>query len=372
MNINLEPKPLDDISTGPVLQQSTYWAYLKSIQGWNSAAFDLVMELEVADSEQTLQKHEQDFLITIREIGDGAKIAYLPYGPRNLANEERRGHILEELSEELRRYLPQECILIRYDLPWNSPWVRERDCYDEEGKWQGPPEVRVREFRMNYGTKEWNLRKAPSDILPSTTLFIDLTRSEEELMMQMKPKTRYNIKLAGRKGVQVAEVGEEFLEIWYQLYCETSTRNRITLHNIDYFRTLLQAKKDLNTADTKVHMLLAQADGKALAGMFLVLSGGRATYLYGASSTQYRNYMATYALQWEAIRLAKSSGCYQYDMFGISHLPDPSHPMYGLYRFKTGFGGRLHHRQGCWDYPLDEDFYASYRAVEMTSQGYHL
>jgi lipid II:glycine glycyltransferase (peptidoglycan interpeptide bridge formation enzyme) len=106
--------------------------------------------------------------------------------------------------------------------------------------------------------------------------------------------------------------------------------------------------------------------------MFLAISGKRATYLYGASSSVHREMMGTYALQWNAIRKARETGCKEYDLFGISETPDPSHPMYGLYRFKTGFGGYKYHRQGCWDYPFNAEQYEIYRSVEMNSTGYHL
>jgi lipid II:glycine glycyltransferase (peptidoglycan interpeptide bridge formation enzyme) len=103
--------------------------------------------------------------------------------------------------------------------------------------------------------------------------------------------------------------------------------------------------------------------------MFLVLSGKRATYLYGASSSTNRHLMSTYALQWDAMERAKERGCKEYDMFGVSPNPDPSHPLYGLYRFKTGFGGALFHRMGCWDYPLDGKTYEAYRTSEMAGAG---
>lgn len=82
--------------------------------------------------------------------------------------------------------------------------------------------------------------------------------------------------------------------------------------------------------------------------------------------------MPTYALQWAAIKLARKNSCKEYDMFGVSRNADPAHPMYGLYRFKTGFGGRLFHRQGCWDYHFDAEVYDRFRAKEMVSQGYHI
>ena len=121
-----------------------------------------------------------------------------------------------------------------------------------------------------------------------------------------------------------------------------------------------------------MELLIAEVNEEPLAAMFLVYSGQRAAYLYGASSSTKRNYMATYALQWEAIKNAKVRGCIEYDMFGIASKPEPSHPLYGLYRFKKGFGGNILHRMGCWDYPLNSELYQGYRTAEMTSQGYHL
>jgi lipid II:glycine glycyltransferase (peptidoglycan interpeptide bridge formation enzyme) len=78
--------------------------------------------------------------------------------------------------------------------------------------------------------------------------------------------------------------------------------------------------------------------------------------------------MALYALQWEAICRAKSYGCTEYDMFGVAPYPSPSHPLYGLYRFKTGFGGSILHRMGCWDYPLNHESYDMFRAAEMNTR----
>jgi len=120
-----------------------------------------------------------------------------------------------------------------------------------------------------------------------------------------------------------------------------------------------------------VELLIAEIDHTPLAAMFLAISGQRATYLYGASSSANRQYMANYALQWETILRAKQWGCTEYDLFGVSPRPEPSHPMYGLHRFKTGFGGSLFHHMGCWDYPLNFRNYNMFLTAEMTRQGYH-
>ena len=81
--------------------------------------------------------------------------------------------------------------------------------------------------------------------------------------------------------------------------------------------------------------------------------------------------MRTYALQWEAMKIARENGCTEYDMFGTVPNASPSHPMHGLYRFKKGFGGSLFHRMGCWDYTVQEKKYQLFIANDMTRQGYY-
>jgi lipid II:glycine glycyltransferase (peptidoglycan interpeptide bridge formation enzyme) len=96
----------------------------------------------------------------------------------------------------------------------------------------------------------------------------------------------------------------------------------------------------------------------------VLFRGKEATYLYGASSNIKRNLMAPYALQWKAIQDAQSSGCIVYDLFGIPPNEDPDHPMAGLYRFKTGFGGSIIHRPGSWDYPCKPLLYTLFKRAE--------
>lgn len=382
MKLDIEPKTTDKIGGSPVLQQTAFWAKVKSNHGQNALAFDvdLVRHLYsgpdarsyITPVEGVKKDDAGDLLVILQKPGPGASIAYVPYGPKFRPPEEDRGIWLEQLSEGLRDFLPSDCIMVRYDLLWDSPWVDDENRYDESGRWMGPPEPRVREMRMNFDTDHWQLRKAPTDILPSHTVFIDLTRDEEQILSRMKPKTRYNIRLSKRKGVTVKEAAMEELPVWYELYRQTAERNRIHLDSIDYFETVIRTRAENTSSPADVRLLLAEINGVPLAGMFLVLSGGRATYLYGASSNLSRNLMGSYALQWEAIRKARAQGCTHYDLFGISQTPDPSHPMFGLHRFKTGFGGDIRHRQGCWDYPLQEQYYENYRAAELSAPGYHL
>ena len=201
---------------------------------------------------------------------------------------------------------------------------------------------------------------------------MDIERSEDQILASMKPKTRYNISLSTRKGVDVRSVGIEGLEIWYKLYCETAERNKLHVSDFNYFRTVFMEKMGNKDADVQVKLLIAYVDNIPLAAMFLILSSHRATYLYGASTTLMRNFMPTYALQWKAIQIAREHHCTEYDMFGVAPRPEPSHPMYGLYKFKKGFGGNIYHQLGCWDYPLDEEKYKLLQAYEMKLQGYYL
>jgi lipid II:glycine glycyltransferase (peptidoglycan interpeptide bridge formation enzyme) len=141
---------------------------------------------------------------------------------------------------------------------------------------------------------------------------------------------------------------------------------------LKYFRSVLAAKMDQSEEGVSVKLLIAYNDQTPLAAMFLVISSHRATYLYGASSGIHRELMPTYALQWKAIQIAKAMHCMEYDFFGISPNADPSHPMYGLYRFKRGFGGNIFHHLGCWDYPLDDEKYQLFQAYDMNRQGYRI
>jgi lipid II:glycine glycyltransferase (peptidoglycan interpeptide bridge formation enzyme) len=114
----------------------------------------------------------------------------------------------------------------------------------------------------------------------------------------------------------------------------------------------------------KLCLYIASHDSDNLAAIIVLFYGKDATYLYGASSNNKRNLMAPYALQWKAIQDAKEMGCQYYDLFGIPPNDDPNHPMAGLYRFKTGFGGKIVHRPGSWDYPYKPFIYTLFNIAE--------
>ncbi|MCL2479630.1 MAG: peptidoglycan bridge formation glycyltransferase FemA/FemB family protein, partial [Treponema sp.] len=147
-------------------------------------------------------------------------------------------------------------------------------------------------------------------------------------------------------------------DIFYSLLKETAKRDHISIHNINYYKTLFSHTREYQKKDTEsgsaaapvLHLYTAEYEGEALASIIVLFRGREAVYLYGASSGSKRNLMSPYALQVRAMMDAKDLGCSEYDLFGIPPSEDPHHPMAGLYRFKTGFGGRIIHRPGSWDY----------------------
>lgn len=371
MHIRLEPKEVVDAYSTPIVQQTSFWSKVKEHLGLNSCAFDFaVRNSELYTDVGGFSYTRADFILFFQYLNAEDYVAYIPYGPEVEPSEANQGCFLEELSETLRSYLPPHCIALRYDLNWESHWCKKED-YDSEGNWRGLPKKEFQEIKLNYGTCTHNLRKANTNILPANTIVLDLTQDEETLLGRMKPKTRYNIRLALRKGVEVRSAGIEGLQTWYDLYTETALRNGLYLNDIQYFRHLFASKMECQDSDVNVRLLLACYDNTPLAAMFLVRSAHRATYLYGASSSQMRNLMPTYALQWKAIQIAKAAGCCEYDMFGIAPTAHPAHPMHGLYQFKQGFGGEIYHQLGCWDYPMEEDKYRYFTACEMQMQGYY-
>lgn len=369
---NVHKKEVEELYATPILQQTAFWSAVKESLGTRTIAVNFASRKSDLYTTNDQSLIISDLLIVLQQIDKNHSVAYVPYGPELEPADEFQGIFLEELSESLRSFLPKNCILIRYDLCWGSWWAKEKDHFDENGIWKGEPDSPVQELRFNFNTHNWNFKKTSSNILPANTVYLDLTSGTDTLLKRMKPKTRYNIGLSQRKGVTVKSLGLDGIHIWYELYKETASRNRILLNDMKYFQAVLTARADDTRSPADVSLLVAEKDGTPLAAMFLVITKNRGSYLYGASSTFQRNLMATYALQWEAICRSKAAGCTEYDMFGISPSPDSHHPLYGLYKFKSGFGGNIFHSLGCWDYPLHKELYTLFRASELSAQGYHL
>ncbi|MCK9168083.1 MAG: peptidoglycan bridge formation glycyltransferase FemA/FemB family protein [Bacteroidales bacterium] len=373
MLFDVKRKITHELFKTPIVQQTAFWSIVKQKVGQQSIALNFktwkssIYSNVISDSAIT-----SDILVILHPVNQHDFIAYIPYGPELDPENEFRGIFLEELSECIRPFLPKNCFMIRYDLCWDVFWANDPAFFDSDGNCIENPSVKAQEVRFNINTHYWNLQKSESNLLPTHTLYLNLQPNSETILKKMKPKTRYNIRLSHRKGVTVRTANLNDLPVWRHLYTETAIRNGIQLNNLNYFEAILSTNADESKSPAEVIYLIAEVEKKPLAAMFLVVSGHRGSYLYGASSGNSRNFMASYALQWEAINIAKKRGCIEYDMFGIAPNNNSSHPLYGLYKFKTGFGGEMFHSLGCWDYPFDQKKYTLYKSTELTSQGFHI
>lgn len=190
------------------------------------------------------------------------------------------------------------------------------------------------------------------DVQPSRTAVLDLSSSEEEILKKMHQKTRYNIKLAEKKGVKIIESGAERFEEFWQLLVSTSDRDEFNLHGRSYYRVMLELDSSF------VKLFFAEFKGRRLAGNLAVFFGDTATYIHGGSSNENREAMAPYILQWQTIKLAKQLGYKYYDFHGIDEAKWP-----GVTRFKLGFGpGRVDY-PGTFDLVYDQGWYNIYKMV---------
>jgi lipid II:glycine glycyltransferase (peptidoglycan interpeptide bridge formation enzyme) len=191
-------------------------------------------------------------------------------------------------------------------------------------------------------------------IQPRRTLVVDISPDEESILTAMKSKTRYNVRLAGRKGVAVREASETDLPAFHALMAVTAARDRFGVHTPAYY----EAAYRLFVPQDRARLLLAEVEGEPVAALMVFALPPRAWYFYGASGDAHRNKMPTYLLQWEAMRWAKSLGCTTYDLWGVPDADEDrleaefkgrADGLWGVYRFKRGFGGRLVRSVGAWD-----------------------
>ena len=188
------------------------------------------------------------------------------------------------------------------------------------------------------------------------TVWLNLKLNEEDLLGAMKQKTRYNLKLSQKKGVEIHYAQIQDLPLIYDLYAQTSARDGFIIRPEKYYISLWERL----IQQDKAIGLLAYAGGQPVASLILFMFSKKAWYFYGMSSEHQREKMPNYLLQWEAIRTAKKSGCDIYDLWGAPDEIDEANSMWGVFRFKLGLGGKLVCTIGAWDYPINKFVYNIY------------
>ncbi len=209
-------------------------------------------------------------------------------------------------------------------------------------------------------------------IQPKQTLIVDLRGDEDDVLRRMKQKTRYNIRLAIKKGVSVHPSDD--IKAFYGLLEKTRDRDLFGIHLLEYYQRVF----DLFSRRGQCRLLMAEYDGILLAGLMVFARGKNAWYFYGASGDERRELMPTYLLQWEAIRWARQQGCESYDLWGIPDVPENEleqsftrrqDGLWSVYRFKRGFGGEIRRSTGPWDRVYKPAMYRLYHWLRKIRSG---
>ena len=212
-------------------------------------------------------------------------------------------------------------------------------------------------------------RYSSDQIQFKNTVLIDLSPPEPELLSRMKQKTRYNIRLAEKKGVTLRIGTSDDFGMLYRMYAETSVRDGFVIRDENYYRTVWGTfvanipVSDLdspNLQSPSAEPLIALVDDEPVAAIFVFYFAGRASYVYGMSRDVHREKMPSHLLQWEAMKRAKRRGCSVYDLWGGPDVFDESDSMWGVYRFKEGLGGRVVRTLGAWDFAPNPFWYKLY------------
>jgi len=306
--------------------QSWAWTETKAQTGWRARRM-----LWTADGRPTAAA-----AVLMRRLAAHlpVSVAYVPKGPAVDWNDALLvGQVLQRIEEEARR---RNAIFVKID-----PDVRS----------DSPAGQAVRTVLAQRG---W--RVSDEQIQFRNTMITDLAPDEEALLANMKPKWRYNIRLSERRGVVVQDGAVADLPAFYKMYTETGERDGFLVRPYSYYESIWSQF----LVEGLAHLLLAELDGRFVAGLMLFRFGATAWYFYGASTANARDAMPNHALQWAALRWAKASGCIRYDWWGAPDNLEESDPMWGVYRFKAGFGGEFVPWIGAWDFPISRPLYWLY------------
>ncbi len=271
------------------------------------------------------------------------------------------GEFQENLGRKVwRLYLDGDfALVIKMPLPMNKSYLYiPRTCVTfneakikilrELAKQEKSIFIKIEPIKQNL--LDFGLKKVKS-FQPQKTLILDLSKSEEELLMAMHQKTRYNIRLADKKGVKIKEGRKNDFDVFYNLMLNTYQRKNKKLFSKEYYQKLIN-----NISEAKIY--LAEFEEKVICANLIMFYGDTVTYLHGGSAQEHKNVMAPYLLQWETIKKAKELGYKYYDFWGIEE-----HYL-GVARFKKGFGGIEIEYPGTFDLVMDKLWYWAYQVVK--------
>lgn len=256
-------------------------------------------------------------------------------------------------------------------------WPKDSESFFKElkqlGKKQGAMLIRLEVFGKNDTPEAKEIRqkltkhkyiKSFEDVQPTWRQWVKTDVDNDQMLANMKPKGRYNVRLAQKHGVEVIQASGDqpsaqlLVERVHKVYVETASRDGFTPRSLAYFQDLV--KKLGKTC----RVLLATHNKQDLAGMILTLNEGYASYLYGASSNQERQLMAPYLLHYSAMQVARDNHCQTYDLLAVAPPDQPNHNYAGLSRFKSQFGGETVEMVGNYDLILKPIWYKIFSLLE--------
>ncbi|QRN82922.1 peptidoglycan bridge formation glycyltransferase FemA/FemB family protein [Chloroflexota bacterium] len=342
-----QPKDWNDLIVnleGAHALQTWQWGQVKAQVGWQ--AHPLVWR----DQKGTVCAGALLLQRSIRLGGFALKMSvmYVPRGPMlDYDNQPLANQVIDDLQNYARR---KGAIFLKIDpalvLAYGQPGT-EKDTDYSIGL----------DFRDDLVRRGWVFSN--DQIQFRNTVILDLQEDEEALLAKMKSKTRYNIRLAERRGVTVRVGGMDDIDLLYRMYAHTSVRDDFLIRGKDYYAYVWRTFFEAGLAEP----LIAEVEGEPVGAVVIFTFGEQAWYIYGMSLDEHREKMFTYRLQWEAMLRAKTKGCTLYDLWGAPDEFDKSDPMWGVYRFKDGFGGTVHRTLGAWDYPVRPVIYWLYNRI---------
>lgn len=358
----------------PHFLQTYEWGQVKAKYGWEPIY--LVWDHEGKMKEERVVDHLSSFilppsaaaLILKRQIlrkGFAARLSvlYSPKGPLlDWSNEVLRTCVLKDLQSFAKK---QGAIFLKMDpdvILGTGVSHSEEDVPDSTGQ---AVVSEMKRLGWEYSSDQIQFRN---------TVLIDLSPTEDQILARMKQKTRYNVRLAEKKGVTLRVGTLNDLPMLYKMYAETSIRDGFVIRDEGYYQTvwkLFMAGNPSQFSNSPItdypslfaEALIAEVNSEPVAAIFVFYFAGRAYYVYGMSRDMHREKMPTYLLQWEAMKRAKANGCTVYDLWGAPEVFDESDSMWGVYRFKEGLGGRVVRTLGAWDFAPSPLWYKMYSEI---------